>query len=71
MPTDRNRALDLDDHTARLGRELFAEVRQQQRDAAAEERRARSHRDDGTDGSLWDALFGDGDADGGDGGDGD
>lgn len=70
MPTDRD-TLALDERTARLGRELFAEVRRQQRDAAAEEKlRAKAKGDTSGDAGPFDWLFGDGDSDG-DGGDGD
>ena len=72
MPAGRNPLPDLDERTSRIGRELYAQVRET--DAAEREamRREvdRKRSDGGTDAGdgISDWLFGDGDA-GGDGGD--
>lgn len=61
--------LHLDELTARLGGELYAHVqRKAHESAAAGEEQRRPRKADGTDSSLCDALFDDGDIDG-DGGD--
>lgn len=74
MPTDCDPVPDLDERTARLGRQWFAEVRQQQRadeEAGAKRRRFETDADPAGDSGLWDWLAGDGGADGCDAGPGD
>ena len=69
MPTDRD-TLYLDEQTARLGHELFADVRRHEREAAAEEkRRAEVKADTSGDVGPFDWLFGDCDSAGDGGGD--
>lgn len=66
MPPDAETVAERDERLGRLARQWFAEVRAQEADEAAAERRAhRASRNRSADGDgPWDWLFGDGDGDG-------